>query len=74
MTPSLRPGCAPARLLLELWERKWTGQDRDPISKSYASRRLVSLGFATHSTPLNGWLTLTPAGREAAQVLDAGSR
>ena len=72
MTPSLRPGCAPARLLLELWARQALGFRESLTVPSPARSRLQELGYVNH---LGGWMCrLTPAGRAAAHALDAGSQ
>ena len=69
---TLRPGCAPARLLLLMWEMQGKGQHTYQMGTRDGKLRLLALSYIKHE--LEGGLTLTPVGREAAQVLDAGSR
>ena len=71
---TLRPGCAPARLLLELWAKQGRGFGSCLLENSKGRARLVALGFIKHHRPFIGIVTLTQAGRYAAQTLDAGSR
>ena len=85
---TLRPGCAPARLLipnsepakllLSLLARESHPESREPSSYyEYPLKRLEALGFITvTSVPERAWkrMTLTPAGQEAAQVLEGGGR
>ena len=70
---TLRPGCAPARLLLELWAKQARGLRQTRLDNSSAVSRLLALQFVELTYSHADIYTLTPAGREAAQVLDAGS-
>ena len=71
MTGTLRPGGGPARLLLELWEKQAMGIRESSTPPSAARRRLQQLHYLTD---LGGWMSrLTPAGREAARVLECSS-
>ena len=70
---TLRPGCAPARLLLELWQAQANGNRHPFILPGRNRAQLLQLGFIESTAPPSIF-TLTPAGRKAAQVLDAGSR
>lgn len=69
---TLRPGGSPARLLLKLWAEQANGQRDVIVTMTPARRRLLALGYVRlgHSH----WaIKLTPAGREAARVLEASS-
>ena len=68
---TLRPGGGPACLLLELWEKQAMGTRESLTLPSSARRRLQELHYLTD---LGGWMSrLTPAGREAARVLEAST-
>jgi len=70
---SLRPGSAPARLLLELWVRQGEGQRWTACWKNAGLNRLIELEYVScHFIPSKGF-RLTRAGQEAAQVLQASS-
>ena len=70
---TLHPGCAPARLLLELWQAQADGNRWLYLPPSRALTTAIQMGFiGLHGE--HDLCTLTPAGREAAQVLNAGSR
>lgn len=71
--PPLRPGGGPARLLLELWEEQGKEKRRVEVDKSSDRARLIELGYLAEDTTWPTGYTLTPAGREAARVLEAGS-
>ena len=71
---TLRPGCAPARLLLLMWAKQARGLRQTRLDNSSAVSRLLALEFVELTYSHADIYTLTPAGREAAQVLDAGSR
>ena len=69
---TLRPGAAPARLLLRYWRVVQTGDTVVLRKKKDRSRkRLAELGYL--QVLGDCCLTLTPAGREAAQVLEAST-
>ena len=70
---TLRPGCAPARLLLELWHAQAYGNRWQAMPPSRALTTAIQKGFiALHGE--HDLYTLTQAGRYAAQTLEAGSR
>ena len=70
---TLRPGCAPARLLLELWRRQADGTRWVILIDNNPARRLLELGYVQLDS-LSACHVLTQAGRYAAQTLEAGSR
>ena len=70
---SLRPGGGPARLLLRLWEMQGEGQRRVYVEKSEERARLIELNYLAEDTTWPTGYILTPAGRDAAQALEAGS-
>ena len=67
---SLKPGHAPARLLLRIWRASPLGSLALPWPPSKARARLLALGYLEICE--TGHL-LTPAGRKVAEALEAGS-
>ena len=70
---TLRPGGGPARLLLELWQAQADGQRWVVCWEHEGLPELIYLEYVSpHFMPSKGF-RLTPAGREAAQVLEAST-
>lgn len=67
---SLRPGGKPARLLLRLWAQQGQGERVWRVTRSPARDRLEALKYVE---VVGACLTLTLAGQQAAQALEAGS-
>lgn len=68
---TLRPHGGPARLLLRYWRVVQTGDTVVLRKKDRSRKRLAELGYL--QVLGDCFLTLTPAGREAAQALEASS-
>ena len=67
---TLRPGGGPARLLLRYWRIVQAGDTVLVRKKDRSRKRLAELAYVE---AVGACLTLTPAGREAAQVLAAST-
>ena len=72
--PLLHSGKGPANLLLELWARQGEGHRWTALNPLHDTvMRLLDLGYIRPFKMAWAAYTLTPAGREAAQVLEASS-
>ena len=69
---TLRPGGGPARLLLELWQAQAHGFKWRAVLPSTLRAVTFQKGFICEYGVLD-FYGLTPAGREAAQVLEAST-
>lgn len=71
---TLRPGHAPARLLLALWAKQARGLRQTRLDSSPALSRLLALQFVGLTYSHADIYSLTPAGRLAAQAWATGAR
>lgn len=71
---TLRTGGGPACLLLELWARQAEGQRWTCFNPLHSTvLELLDGGYIAPFKPHWAMYTLTPAGRAAAQVLEAST-
>ena len=69
---SLRPGGAPARLLLELWERQGEGERWTACWEDEGLPRLLALQYVSPHYTITQGVCLTLAGQLAAKTLEMG--